>query len=599
MVPSIAFGGELDRLPNGKLDRRALSKWTPVAEAMRSITAPRTPLEELLAGLFAEALGVERIGVEDSFFESGGHSLAAMRLVARVREALGVELPLHRLFETPTVAALVRGIEGSARSEAPSLVRVPRDLPLPLSFAQARLWFLYQLEPASAAYNVPAAVHLRGRLDRAVMAASLGEVARRHESLRTRFVAELQVVDPPSTVALPEIDLASLPVERGLREARRLAREEALRPFDLTAGPLLRSALVSLGAEEQVLLLTMHHVVSDGWSLRLLAGELGEIYGAGAQGRPSPLPELEVQYGDYAVWQRRWLRGEVLAAELAHWRSRLAGAPPVLDLPLDRPRTAVMSERGDSRSLEVSPAFLSSLQALARRQGVTLFMAVLAAFQALLSRVSNAEDVSVGTPVAGRGQLQTEGLIGFFVNTLVMRTDLSGAPSFAALLGRVRETALAAYAHQDLPFEKLVEELQPRRDLSVSPLFQVLVRPGFRGAAGAAAGRSGGGPLAPGAGDREVRSEPHPGSEGRGSLGDPGLPHRSVRRGDDRAAGGPLRASAGGGGGGPSPAGDGAASAVRDRAPSGFGGVERDPPAGGGDPRPRAVRAVGAGGPGS
>ncbi|PYQ63666.1 MAG: non-ribosomal peptide synthetase, partial [Acidobacteria bacterium] len=224
---------------------------------------------------------------------------------------------------------------------------------------------------------------------------------------------------------------------------------------------------------EQLLLLTMHHVISDGWSLRVLARELSALYDAGLERRPSPLPELEIQYGDYAVWQRGWLRGEVLEAELAHWRARLAGAPPVLDLPLDRPRPARLSSRGASRALALPPALLPLLQALARRQGVTLFMAVLAAFQALLARISNTDDVSVGSPVAGRGQLRTEGLIGFFVNTLVLRTDLSGAPTFAELLARVRETSLAAYAHQDLPFEKLVEELHPQRDLGLAPLYQV------------------------------------------------------------------------------------------------------------------------------
>ncbi|MBW8879564.1 MAG: amino acid adenylation domain-containing protein, partial [Acidobacteria bacterium] len=483
MVPAFAFGGELDRLPNGKLDRRALARWMPATGTARAVGAPRTPREELLAGIFAGVLGVERIGVEDSFFEHGGHSLAAMRLLARVRETLGVDLPLHRVFETPTVAALAQAIEaigasaGAARGGAPPLAAVPRHAPPPLSFAQQRLWFLHRLAPASPVYNVPAAVHLEGRLERAVLAAALGEVARRHESLRTRFAAEpdgpVQIVEPSASVALPAIDLASLPADQRLGEARRLAREEALRPFDLTHGPLLRASLVGLGGEEFLLLLTLHHVVSDGWSLRLLAHELGEIYSACSEGRPSPLPELEIQYGDYAVWQRRWLQGEVLTAELAHWRARLADAPPVLDLPLDRPRPAVMSDRGASRALELPPALLPPLRALARRQGVTLFMAVLGAFQALLSRVSHSQDVSVGTPVAGRGSLQTEGLIGFFVNTLVMRTDLSGEPSFSALLARVREAALAAYAHQDLPFEKLVEELQPRRDLSHAPLFQV------------------------------------------------------------------------------------------------------------------------------
>jgi len=483
MVPAFAFGRALDLLPSGKLDRRSLARWSPVALPGRAIEGPRTPLEELLAGLFAEVLGVDRLGVEESFFEHGGHSLAAMRLTARIREALGTELPLRRVFETPTVAALARAIAGEeARSAAPPLVPVPHAAPLPLSFAQQRLWFLHQLEPASPVYNMPAALYLSGRLDRATLAAALGEVARRHESLRTRCIGvdvdgelgePVQVVDPPAPVPVPEIDLAGLPAARRLEEARRLARAEALHPFDLARGPLLRVALVRLDEAEQLLLLTMHHVISDGWSLRVLARELSALYDAGLERRPSPLPELEIQYGDYAVWQRGWLRGEVLEAELAHWRARLAGAPPVLDLPLDRPRPAVMSSRGASRALALSPALLQSLQALARRQGVTLFMAVLAGFQALLARISNTEDVSVGSPVAGRGQLRTEGLIGFFVNTLVLRTDLSGAPSFAELLARVRETSLAAYAHQDLPFEKLVEELHPQRDLSYAPLVQV------------------------------------------------------------------------------------------------------------------------------
>ncbi len=479
MVPAFAFGQALDRLPNGKLDRRALARWTPAAAPERAAAtrAALTPLAEVLAGLFADVLGVERIGVNDSFFEHGGHSLAAMRLSARVRETLGVELSVHRIFDLPTVTALVQAIEGETSSGVPPLAPVPRDQPLPLSFAQQRLWFLHQLDPASTVYNVPAAVGLRGRLDHAALAAALGEVARRHEVLRTRLLAvpggAVQVVDPPAPVPLPAVDLAALPGAAREEEARRLTREDALRPFDLAAGPLLRAALLRLSAGEHLLLLTLHHVVSDAWSLRLLAGELGEIYGAALAGRPSPLPELPIQYGDYAVWQRRWLQGERLAAELAHWRARLADAPPVLDLPLDRPRPAQISHRGGSRALAVPPALAEALRALARGQGVTLFMALMAGFQALLARLSGTADVSLGTPVAGRGHLRTEGLIGFFVNTLVMRTDLSGEPSFATLLARAREVALAAYAHQDLPFEKLVEELQPQRALSYSPLFQV------------------------------------------------------------------------------------------------------------------------------
>src|SRR6185369_7918682 len=308
---------------------------------------------------------------------------------------------------------------------APPLVPMSRATPLPLSFAQQRLWFLHQLEPASPVYNIPAALHLPGRVDRAVLAAALGKVARRHESLRTRCIAvdrelgePVQVVDPPAPVPVPEIDLAGLPAARRSEETHRLAREEALRPFDLARGPLLRTALVRLGEAEQLLLLTLHHVISDGWSLRVLARELSALYEAGLERRPSPLPELAIQYGDYAVWQRSWLRGEVLESELAYWRERLAGAPPILDLPLDRPRPAALSPRGGSRPVTVPPAVLGAVQALARRRGATLFMTVLAAFQALLARVGGAEDVSVGTPVAGRGQMRAEGLIGVFVNLL-------------------------------------------------------------------------------------------------------------------------------------------------------------------------------------
>ncbi len=449
MVPSAwAFLPALPQTANGKVDRKALAALPLAAPEAASAEAPRTPAEELVAGIFAEVLGLARVGAGDSFFELGGHSLLAMRALSRLREAFGVSLPVKALFEAPTVSALAAAVQaarGEAAPLAPSrLVRVPRDLPLPLSFAQARLWFLHQLEPASAAYNIPAAIHWTGGVDRAALAAALSEVARRHESLRTRFAVDprqggspVQVIDGPAPVALPAIDLAGLPAELRRAEARRLARAEALRPFDLAAGPLLRSARLSLGGEAQVLLLTMHHVISDGWSLRLLARELGEIYGAFSAGLPSPLPELPIQYADLrGVAAELAGRARCWRAELAHWRARLADAPPVLDLPLDHPRTLSLSERGGSRELALPAALLPPLRELARRQGVTLFMAVLAAFQALLSRSSgHAEDVSVGTPVAGRNQLQTENLIGFFVNTLVLHTDLAGEPSFRGAAG--------------------------------------------------------------------------------------------------------------------------------------------------------------------
>ncbi|MFL6200631.1 MAG: amino acid adenylation domain-containing protein, partial [Thermoanaerobaculia bacterium] len=463
MVPSFAFGEALDRLSNGKLDRRALSRWTPAAETSRRITAPRTPLEELLAGLFAEVLQVERIGVEDDFFEHGGHSLAVMRLAARVREALRVELPLHRVFETPTVAALARLIEGTERSEAPPLVPVPRDLPLPLSFGQQRLWFLHQLAPESPIYNMPAAIKLRGRLEPAVLAAALGEVVRRHEPLRTRFAdGPVQIVDPPASFILAEIDLASL-------------ASEALRPFDLCRGPLLRASLARLGEDEHLLLLNMHHIVSDGWSLRILARELGEAYGALSQGRAPELPALEVQYADYAVWQRRHLSGELLGSELAWWRDRLAGLPSALELPADHPRPADRSVRGAVHGFAIGEETLARLTGLCRRRGATLFMTLLAGLAGLLQRWTGEDDLVIGTPIAGRTRVETEALIGFFINTLALRVDLAGRPSFAELLGRVRETTLAAYAHQELPFDRLIEELAPERDRSRPPIFQVVL----------------------------------------------------------------------------------------------------------------------------
>jgi amino acid adenylation domain-containing protein len=494
MVPAFAFGPELDgsprpgsltRLPSGKLDRGALARWLPAAAEERPHRAPATPVEEIVAGFFAEVLGLDRVGVDEGFFDLGGHSLSVMRLTARVRETFGVELAPHRIFELPSVAGLAGEIARLAAeapaaagiAAAPALLAVPRTEPLPFSFAQQRLWFLHQLAPQSAVYNVPAVVDLRGQLQPAVLAAALGEVARRHESLRTRLVGgvegPVQAVDPPAAVALPVVDLAGLPAAARPREARRLARAEARRAFDLGSGPLVRAAVVALGAAEQLLLLTLHHAVCDGWSLRLLAHELGVTYGAVALRAAPRLPPLAVQYGDYAVWQRRWFAGERLAAELAYWRHCLAGAPSLLELSFDRPRPAAASDRGATHPLQLPAGLLPSLETLARRQGATLFMTLLAAFQALLARTAGVLDLCVGTPVAGRREVLVEPLIGCFVNMLVLRADLSGDPRFEVLLARTRGIALAAYAHQDLPFEKLVEELQPRRDLSHSPLFQV------------------------------------------------------------------------------------------------------------------------------
>ncbi len=434
-----------------------------------------------MAGIFAAVLGVERVGVEDDFFSLGGHSLLATQLTSRVRASLGVELPLRAVFEAPTVAELAARIAAerpAAELEPDLIVPIPREGALPLSFAQQRLWFLDQWEPGSPLYNMPAAVGLRGRLDRAALAAALGEITRRHEALRTTFREEagepVQVIAPPAPFPLPLIDLQGLPVHRREEAADRLAAAEARRPFDLGRGPLARAALLRLGDEEHTALMTLHHIVSDGWSTGLMVRELGALYTARLAGAPSPLPELAIQYADFAAWQRRRLSGDFLARELAWWRGQLQGLPSALELPVDR-RPAAIGTRGGVRSFALGEPDHAALQGLARDRGATLFMVLLAGFAALLRRYTGEDDLAVGTPVAGRTRVETEPLIGLFVNTLVLRVELAGDPEFADLLERARETTLAAYAHQEVPFERLVEELVPERDLSRPPLVQVLL----------------------------------------------------------------------------------------------------------------------------
>ncbi|HEU4884734.1 MAG TPA: amino acid adenylation domain-containing protein, partial [Longimicrobium sp.] len=413
--------------------------------------------------------------------ELGGHSLLATRVVSRVRDVFAIELPLRALFEGPTVAALAGRVEEMRRAGSPVLppvVRVERTGALPLSFAQERLWFLDRLDPESATYNIPAALRLAGALDQVALERSLGEIVRRHEALRTVFAevdgSPVQVIAPYRGFALPVEDLSGLSeVDREEAVGRR-AGEEASHPFDLSAGPLFRASLLRLGEEDHVLLLSMHHVVSDGWSMGVLFRELSALYEAYREGRESPLPELPVQYADYAVWQREQLAGEVLDRQLSYWKERLAGAPELLELPTDYPRPAVQTYRGASVPVELSPELLERLQRLGRGEGATLYMTLLGAFQVLLSKYSRSEDVVVGSPIAGRTRGEVEELIGFFVNTLVLRTDLSGDPRFREVLGRVRAVTLGAYEHQEVPFEKLVAELQPERSLSHSPLFQVM-----------------------------------------------------------------------------------------------------------------------------
>jgi amino acid adenylation domain-containing protein len=478
MVPAAYVA--LDRLPlspNGKLDRKALPAPSAIAGEGHG---PRTPLEvELCAGV-AALLGMERVGPEDDFFGLGGHSLAVTRLLARVRDRWGVEVPIRDFFAAPTVAVLAERITAAGAdrpaSGAPPLVPVTRTGPVPASFAQARLWFIDRMHPGLATYNIPESLRLSGPLDVPVLERALGEVVRRHEALRTTLAAggdgPVQVVHPPHAVALAVTDLrgAADPED----EARRLARVEAARPFDLQAGPLFRAALLRMGDDEHRLLLTMHHAVGDGWSTGVLLSELSALYAAFLRGEPSPLAAVPVQYADYAAWQRAWMRGEAEARQLAYWRAALADAPAALELPTDRPRPPVQRHRGAELRFVFGPALTEAVRGLARREGVTPFIAFLAGLQATLARWSGQDDLVVGTPVAGRRDPALEGLIGFFVNTLAVRTRLDGDPTGAELLARVRGAALGAWEHQDVPFERVVEAVRPGRSLARAPLFQVM-----------------------------------------------------------------------------------------------------------------------------
>jgi amino acid adenylation domain-containing protein len=472
----------LDSLPltvNGKIDRHALSALASAhREEGAAYRAPRTPVEELLAGLWADLLRVERVGIQDDFFARGGHSLLATRMLARVEHALGVELPLADLFQSPTVAALaVRIAELGGAEPAAPFAAVSRVEPVPLSFAQQRLWFLDQMEPASAAYNVPGALRLSGPLRADALAAAVGEVVRRHESLRTGFPGDRgeprQAIAPEVCVAMARIDLSRLPEPARSAAAAVVLRAEAGRPFDLARPPLLRACVLGLGRDEHVFLLTMHHMISDGLSLQVLFRELAALYAAALAGRPSPLPPPP-QYADFALWQRNVLTGDRLARLFGYWRERLAGLP-ALELPTDRPRPAIPSPRSGSRRIEVPAELAQRLQTVSRSLGVTPFMTLLGGFAALFSRYSGQEDFAVGSPVATRGRLETEGMVGLLVNTLVLRADLVGDPAAGDLLHRLRAVVLGAHAHQDLPFERLVEELQPERALDRTPLFQVMV----------------------------------------------------------------------------------------------------------------------------
>ena len=466
--------------PNGKIDRRALPE--PELHEAKQYVAPRTPTEEVVCNIWAEVLRTERVSTEDSFFDLGGHSLLATQVISRIRRALNIDLPLRSLFETPTVVAISEQIDRSRRDpnaiEVPPITRVSRDQDLPLSFAQQRLWVLDQMEPNNPLYNIPRRTRLRGTLDVNAFTQALNGIVQRHESQRTTFAVKngepVQVIAPTLNLDVAVRDLTYLPEEVRELEAARLAEAEALIPFDLAKGPLVRATLLKLADDDHVLLLTMHHIVSDAWSAGIFFQEFGELYNAALASKPSPLPELPVQYADYAAWQRSWFQGEVLDQQIAYWRDHLRGAPPVLQLPTDRPRGTSQSFKGFMETISFSGETAASLRKLGQQEGVTLFMSLLAGFQTLLSRYSGEDQIVIGTDIANRTTTETERLIGFFINLLALRTDLSGNPTFRELLGRVREVALGAYAHQEMPFDKLVQELQPERSLSHNPIVQTL-----------------------------------------------------------------------------------------------------------------------------
>ena len=486
MIP-VAFV-RLDALPltpSGKLDRRAL----PAPDALRpeletGYVSPQTPIEEELATIWSVLLGVERVGIHDNFFELGGHSLVAIRVIVRISSQMGVDLSVRSLFEAPTIAGLANKIEELRRSgvgmSSAHLVRVAREpgCGLPLSFSQQRLWFLEQLEGDLTAYNMSFAWRIRGALDTEALRGALEMLINRYEALRTTYEMvdgeAVQEVGEEVKFVLPEENMASLEGEAQEEEISRFWREEAGRAFDLSEDLMLRAFLLQLSENEHVLLLVVHHIACDGWSLDVLRRELGMLYRANCLGKAASLSPLAIQYADFAIWQREVLAsGDRLEKLIAYWREQLRGLE-TLELPTDRSRPVVPSYRGARYEFEMPGELVDRLKTLGQREGATLQMTLLAAFQLLLSRYTGQEDIAVGTPISGRNHAELEEQIGFFVNTLVLRTDLSGEPSFRELLGRVREMSLGAYDHQDLPFEKLVEELQPGRELGRSPLFQVL-----------------------------------------------------------------------------------------------------------------------------
>jgi acyl carrier protein len=484
MVPaSFVFLAELPLMANGKVNRQALpAPEKQIDDPANGHVGPRNPVEELIAGVWSDVLGTKAVSIESDFFAAGGHSLPATQVIARLRELFQVDIPLRRLFEKPTIAGLAETVSAAMNNggfnrddDIRPITRASSKTALPLSFAQERLWFWEQLQPGTPTYNLNSSFRIDGDLNVPILEQSLNEIMRRHEILRTSYVAvdghPVQIVAPHSFVHLNVTDLSHLPDPEV--EVRRLAGEQALRPFDLTKSPLLRVSLLRLSAREHVALVSMHHIVSDLWSVGVLVEEIATLYQEFLSGNPSPLPELPVQYADFAKWQRERLKGELLTDQLTYWKDQLRNAP-TLQLRTDRKRPQVYNSSGSIVPVNLPAELLRELKSLSRTNNVTLFMTLLAAFNVLLHRHTGQDDIVVGTDIANRTRVETEKLIGFFVNMLVLRTDLTGDPTFTELLRRVRETTIGAYAHQDVPFAKLVDEFHIRRELTRNPLFQVV-----------------------------------------------------------------------------------------------------------------------------
>ncbi len=471
----------IDAIPTttgGKVDRRALPEPTFVGRLPGR--SPVGATEQGIVDVFREVLAVSDVGADEDFFSLGGHSLKAMQVVVRLRERLGREVPLRMLFENSTAERLALAVAslGDGRDFQTRIEPADRASPLPLSYSQERLWLLHQIEPESPYYNIPSVVQLSGRLDVEAFGRAMTALVARHEILRTVYdfagTDPCQKILPPQSVDTPVEDLAGITGDERRSMVRRVAEDEARRPFDLSTGPIFRCRLLRFAEADHVCVMTIHHIAADGWSMGVMVRELGEFYSAMVDRRPALLPPMAIQYADFAAWQRRYVGDEVIAKQLAYWEQHLQGAPQILELPADFPRPERPRYRGEQLFFELPPSLTGKLKRLGEQHGATLFMTILAAFQAFLSRLTRQEDICVGTPVAGRNHNQIEGLIGFFVNTLVMRATTFGDPTFAEFLNRVRDNSLAAFSHADVPFEQLVARLSPHRMINRSPLFQAL-----------------------------------------------------------------------------------------------------------------------------